>query len=77
MRAHRKMEELARANEGLLFFAKSQSNRMTEKALRGYGEKGMAISEQRRTLSRSIGLPGCDHARFLLSSFSSHFRYLK
>jgi hypothetical protein len=31
MRAHWKMEELARANKGLLLFTKSQSHRMTEK----------------------------------------------
>jgi hypothetical protein len=31
MRAHWEMEELARANKGLLFFTKSQSQRMTEK----------------------------------------------
>jgi len=31
MRAHWNMEELARANKGLLFFTKSQSHRMSEK----------------------------------------------
>jgi hypothetical protein len=31
MRAHWNMEELARANKGLLFFTKSQSRRMSEK----------------------------------------------
>lgn len=31
MRAHWKMEELARANKGLLLFTKSESHRMTEK----------------------------------------------
>lgn len=54
MRAHWKMEELARANKGLLlFFAKSQSHRMTEKLC-----LAMATREWRSASSTEISAEG-------------------
>jgi hypothetical protein len=52
MRAHWRMEELARAKKGLLLFTKSQSHRMTEKLCvpwqEGNGHQQAAQSSQER-----------------------------
>ena len=53
MRAHWKMEELARANKGLLLFTKSQSHRMTEKLC-----VAMATREWRSASSTEIAAEG-------------------
>jgi len=76
MRAHWKMEELARAKMGLLLFTKSQSYQMTEKLC-----VAMAKREWPSASCTELSAEGedCQAAIMLdsLSSFPSHFRYLK
>jgi hypothetical protein len=58
MRAHWKMEELARANKGLLLFTKSQSHRMTEKLCVAMARREWPSASSTELSAEGLGLAG-------------------